>query len=265
MIRARLSRAMLPIADVYVGRYLRRRFHAVRLWGTEAAVQIPRDMPLLVIANHASWWDVLVGYFLARRLVRLPSYAPMDEAQLRRYRILTRIGVYSVDRFSRAGIRSFLRHTVDLLEAGGAVWMTPQGEICSGWRRPVRFQTGIGHLARRLPALAIVPVAIVYEFLDEPRPEIFIKFGPPQIFRGGHEAPSAITGRLERALERELDVVLAALVERDVRPFSILLEGATSTSVVYDRVRAARAWLGGRPDPARHGEVVSDPRKERRP
>ena len=265
MIPARLSRFTLPFVDRYVVRYLRRRFHAVRLWGSEASVQIPRDMPLLLVASHASWWDVLVGYFLARRIVRLPCYAPMDEAQLRRYRILTRLGVYSIDRFSRAGIRTFLRYTADLLEAGGAVWMTPQGEIGSGWRRPVRFQTGVGHLVRRLPALAVVPVAIVYEFLDEPRPEIFVKFGPPRIFLGGREDPAAITGWLERDLERELDIVQAALVARDVRPFSILLEGATSSSAVYDRVRAVRAWLSGRPDPIRHGEVVSDPRKGARP
>jgi 1-acyl-sn-glycerol-3-phosphate acyltransferase len=265
MIPARLSRTMLPFVDAYVGLYLRRRFHAVRLWGSEGAVEIPRDMPLLLLANHASWWDVLVGYFLGRRLVRLPCYAPMDEVQLRRYRILTRIGVYSIDRASRLGIRSFLRYTVDLLEAGCAVWMTPQGEICSGWRRPVRFQTGVGHLVRRLPALAVVPVAIVYDFLDEPRPEIFVKFGPPRIFRGGRDDSATITRRLERDLELELDTIQAALIERDVRPFSILLEGATSMSVVYDRVRAVRAWLGGRPDPVRHGEVVSDPRKERRP
>jgi hypothetical protein len=28
-------------------------------------------------------------------------------------------------------------------------------------------------------------------------------------------------------------------------------------------VRSVRAWLTGRPDPARHGDLVSDPRKVR--
>jgi hypothetical protein len=32
---------------------------------------------------------------------------------------------------------------------------------------------------------------------------------------------------------------------------------------VYDTVRSIRAWLTGRQDPARHGDVVSDPRKVR--
>jgi hypothetical protein len=219
---------------------------------------------VLIVSSHAAWWDVLVGYYLSRRIVRLETYAPMDLAQLRRYRILTRLGIYSIDRFSRAGMREFFGYTVNLLTRGRAVWITPQGELSSNWRRPVRFQAGVGHLVRRLPEVAVVPVALAYEFLDEPRPEVFVKFGPPRMFRGESASAAAITSQLEGDLERELDAVQAALVERDVTPFSTLLDGATSTSVVYDRVRTLRAWFSGGRDPARHGDVVSDPRRETR-
>jgi 1-acyl-sn-glycerol-3-phosphate acyltransferase len=256
---------MLRFIDRYVARYLARRFHRVRLWGDAAQLAIPRDRPLLFVMSHASWWDVLVGYYLARTLVRVESYGPMDEAQLLRYRILTRLGIYSVDRFSAAGIRAFLHYTAGLLEGPRAVWITPQGEIGSSWRRPVRFQPGVGHLVRRVPGLAVVPVAIAYEFLDEPRPEIFVKFGPARVFEGVADDARTITRLLERDLERELDAVQSALLDRDVRPFTVLLEGRTSMSLVYDPVRRLRSALGGRRDPARHGDVVSDPRKARRP
>ncbi len=262
MIPACRSPLMLRFFDRYVVHYIRRRFHRVRLWGSVTAVEIPREMPVLIISSHASWWDVLVGYYLSRHVVRLDTYGPMDLAQLRRYRILARLGMYSIDRSSRAGTRDFFRYTVDLLAKGRAVWMTPQGEFASNWRRPVRFQAGVGHLVRRLPEIGVVPVALAYEFLDEPRPEVFVKFGTPRIYENERAEPLAITRQLERDLERELDALQAALIERDVSPFSVLLQGATSTSAVYDRVRTLRAWVSGRPDPARHGDVVSDPRKE---
>ena len=172
MIPACHSPLMLRFFDRYVAHYLRRRFHRVRLWGSVTAVEIPREMPVLIISSHASWWDVLVGYYLSRHVVRLDTYGPMDLAQLRRYRILARLGMYSIDRSSRAGMRDFFRYTVDLLAKGRAVWMTPQGEFASNWRRPVRFQAGVGHLVRRLPEIGVVPVALAYEFLDEPRPEV---------------------------------------------------------------------------------------------
>ena len=170
MIPARRSEPVMRFFDVYVRRYLGRHFSRVRLWGTPQEIGVPSGLPLVCVMSHASWWDVLIGYHLARQVIRRESYAPMDEAQLQRYRILARLGVYSVDRFSVPGVRAFLRYTGALLTGDRSVWITPQGEIVSNWQRPVRFQMGVGHLIRRLPEVAVVPVAVHYEFLEEPRP-----------------------------------------------------------------------------------------------
>jgi 1-acyl-sn-glycerol-3-phosphate acyltransferase len=260
VIPTRRSPAMLFFFDRYVERYLRRRFHRVLLWQPLDVPAILRARPLIFAMSHASWWDVLVGYALARRVIGVESYAPMDEAQLARYRILTRLGVYSVDRGSVAGVREFLRYTTRLLRDGGALWITPQGEITPHWRRPVLFQQGLGHLVARVPGVAVVPVAVAYEFLDEPRPDILVKFGAPRGFAHGSD-PEAVTRVLERDLESELDMLRAALLTHDLTSFVTLIAGRTSMSAVYDRVRALRAWVTGRHDPQRHGDVVSDPRR----
>ena len=263
MIPARRSEPFMRFFDFYVRRYLGREFDRVRLWGAPRACEIAAGMPLLCVMSHASWWDVLIGYYLARQVVRRESYAPMDEAQLRRYRILSRLGIYSVDRSSMAGLRAFLKYSASLLSGERAVWITPQGEIASNWRRPVRFQVGVGHLVRSAPEVAVMPVAIHYEFLEEARPEIFIRFGPARRFQAGRQTAGEITEGLERALEETLDRLLKDVTDRTLDGYGVLLEGATSTSLVYDAVRSARTWLTGRPDPARHGDVVSDPRKAR--
>jgi hypothetical protein len=249
--------------DRYVRRYLGRRFDRVRLWAPPTGIDVPTGVPLLCVTSHASWWDVLIGYYLARQVLKRESYAPMDEPQLRRYRILTRLGVYSVDRSSMAGLRAFLRYTAGLLSGERAVWITPQGEIVSNWKRPVRFQVGVGHLVRSTPEIAVMPVAVHYEFLDEARPEVFIRFGAARRFQDAWESAAEIVRLLEGDLEDTLDRVLKDVTERSLEGYAVLLEGATSTSLVYDTVRSIRAWLTGRQDPARHGDVVSDPRKVR--
>jgi hypothetical protein len=101
---------------------------------------------------------------------------------------------------------------------------------------------------------------VAYEFMDEPRPEVLVKLGAGRVFAPGDQ-PEEVTRTLEQALEHELDALRDAILARDFTPFVTLIEGRTSTSVVYDRVRALRAWLTGRPDPQRHGDVVSDPRR----
>jgi 1-acyl-sn-glycerol-3-phosphate acyltransferase len=259
VIPARRSPAVLAFFDRYVARSLRRRFHRLLLWPAPDAAATAAA-PRIFAMNHASWWDVLVGYALARRVTRAESYAPMDEAQLARYRILSRLGVYSVDRGSVSGIREFLRYSTERLREGAHLWITPQGEITPHWRRPVRFQPGLGHLATRVPGVAVVPVALAYEFMDEPRPEALVKLGAARVFAPGTE-PEEVTRTLEQALEHELDALREAILARDFTSFVTLIEGRTSTSVVYDGVRALRAWRTGRPDPRRHGDVISDPRR----
>jgi 1-acyl-sn-glycerol-3-phosphate acyltransferase len=248
--------------DRYLDRYLGRRFHRVHLRRRPEGLVGERGRPRLFVVSHTSWWDVLVGYLLARRVVGGANCAPMDEAQLARYRILCRLGIYSVDRGSARGMREFLAYTTARLSEGTAVWITPQGEIAPWRRRPLSFQTGVGHLVRRVPDVVVRPVAIAYEFLEEPRPEIFAAFGPPRSF-GSRLDPEEVTRQLARDLEAEMDALDAALLARDLRGFEVLLEGRTSTSAVYDRVRRLRAWWRGVPDPPRHGDVVSDPRRSR--
>lgn len=261
MIPARRSEPFMRFFDLYVRRYLGRRFDKVRLWVPPTGSEVPTNAPLLCVMSHASWWDVLIGYYLARQVIRRESYAPMDEPQLQRYRILTRLGIYSVDRSSMAGLRAFVRYTTGLLSGERAVWITPQGEIISNWKRPICFQAGVGHLVRAAAAVAVLPVAVHYEFMEEARPEIFIRFGAARRFQPGRESAADITRLLERDLEATLDRLLQDVVERSLDGYTVLLEGATSTSFVYDAVRSLRARLTGRPDPARHGDVVSDPRK----
>jgi 1-acyl-sn-glycerol-3-phosphate acyltransferase len=260
MIAARPSASIMRFFDVHVACRLRRRFHRLLVWGRPPALAVPHGRPIVFAMSHASWWDVLVGYHLARALVARPAWAPMDETQLRRYRVLTRLGVYSVDRATLGGLRDFLRYTQARLAEGGTVWMTPQGEIVSPRRRPVRFQPGLGHLVRRLPGLAVIPVAVAYEFFDEPRPEILVRFGLPRTLGASIRATEAAR-LLEDDLARELTALEQAVLARDITGFTRLLAGATSSSMVYDRVRAVRRLLTGVADPARHGDVVSDPRR----
>jgi 1-acyl-sn-glycerol-3-phosphate acyltransferase len=79
----------------WVRGYLARHFHAVRLargtWPT-----VDPDVPLVVVLNHPSWWDPLVGSVLAGRFPERVHYAPIDAAALARYSLFTRLGFTSV-------------------------------------------------------------------------------------------------------------------------------------------------------------------------
>src|SRR5438270_8583278 len=98
--------------------YFRRHFHSVRLSAASDLAGI--SGPLIVYANHSSWWDPMVAFLLGEELFAARQhYAPMDAAALTRYRILSHIGVFPVEMNTARGAVQFLRTGEAVLAAGG--------------------------------------------------------------------------------------------------------------------------------------------------
>jgi 1-acyl-sn-glycerol-3-phosphate acyltransferase len=201
--------------------------------------------PLVVYANHSSWWDPMVCVLLAGAL--LPErrhYAPMDAAALERYPILRRIGIFPVEMATARGAAQFLRTSQAILESGGVVWITPQGRFADA-REPLAFKPGLGALAARVPGVTLLPLAIEYTFWDERLPETLLRCGEPVHFAAGTVADSA-TQELEQALSATMQELKAATMARDVRAFEVLLSGGRGTGGFYALGRRLRAIFTGK-------------------
>src|SRR5262249_56575078 len=70
----------------YFKRYLTKNFHAARLSRT-GAPPVLDGTPLVVVLNHASWWDPLMGMALADLFAGYKHFVPIDAEQLKRYRL----------------------------------------------------------------------------------------------------------------------------------------------------------------------------------
>ena len=157
--------------------YFRRHFRAVSVQEAERLASV--SGPLIVYANHSSWWDPMVSILLAA--VLLPGrkhYAPMDAEALKRYPILRKLGIFPVEMSSARGAAQFLRTSEAILAAGGVLWITPQGRFADV-REELVFKPGLGALAARVPDVTLVPLAIEYVFWDERLPETLLRVGEP--------------------------------------------------------------------------------------
>ena len=232
----------------YAQRFLRNHFHAVRLMRGSEPPTIPADEPLIVYCNHPSWWDPMTGIFLARHFwPDRNHYWPIDAVMLRKYRFFAKLGFFGVEKDSVRGAASFLRTAQAALVADGpargnaCLWVTAGGDFQDVRARPVHVKPGVTHLARRLDACVILPLAIDYTFWSEKTPEALLAFGPPIDVT---ERPTVET--LRDALTATMDDLAAAAVSRDPARFTTLLHGAAGTSVVYDLWRRGKAALAGR-------------------
>jgi diapolycopene oxygenase len=249
----RRSGWLVRLFTSYCRRYLGRNFHAVRL----AAGTRPIDPagPLVIVMNHPSWWDPLVGFVLAELLPGRAVYGPIDAMALGKYRFFERLGVFGVDQQGRQGGLTFLRRSLAVVaQPGTMLWVTGQGRFTDPRERPVRLKPGLGHLLRRLDNATLLPVAVEYPFWDERFPEVLTRFGTPLLVRGQEHTAEEWTQLAENALAATQDVLAVDALSRDPRRFETLVGGKVGVGGVYDLWRRLKALLRGHRFRAGHGD-----------
>jgi 1-acyl-sn-glycerol-3-phosphate acyltransferase len=251
----RISKPLLSWFSRYARGYCRRHLHAVRL-ARDPRPPDPGERPLIVVMNHPSWWDPLIGLVLAdARFAAREHFAPIDAEALSKYAFFARIGLYPVERGSTRGAASFLRISRAILARPRAtLWMTAQGRFADPRLRPPGLQPGVGRLAHRLDDAWILPLAVELTFWEERTPEALLRFGDPvRIERGGERSPEGWTTLVEQRLTAAQDALAELALRRDAAAFETILGGRSGVGGVYDVWRRFRARLRGERLDTSHG------------
>lgn len=181
MLAAKKSKWFEEIFALYNRNLIQRRFHSFKVSGLDYLTNKNPNIPLLIYANHSSWWDGLLAFEISRA-ARLDSYVMMDEINLRRFFLFRRIGAFSVPKNPRQAIKS-INYSAGLLKSDSkrTLWIFPQGEIFPNDLRPVKFYNGVSRIIESVGKCLTVPLAIRLEFVGEYKPEIFVKIGKPDL------------------------------------------------------------------------------------
>jgi 1-acyl-sn-glycerol-3-phosphate acyltransferase len=197
----------------------RRRLHAIL---AEPFPEVAAGEPLLLAANHVSWWD---GFALREIHVRLrpgaPLLTPMRADQLARFPFLRWLGALPLDPARPASLLGMARLLTRerALHPEVCVSFFPQGRIGPSTTRPLGFRRGVELLARALHPVTILPVGIHLEPLRSPAPTLFLAFGEPlrsADMGAGEGAPAPSAGLARTAPGGSAPVVAAAEIERRV-------------------------------------------------
>lgn len=242
----------------YVRRHTRRRLNAIRVAGDSAICASMKDQPLVIYANHSSWWDPLIAFCVAEKYfpARQP-YFPIDAEALERYPVLKRLGFFAIDKDTPRGAMAFLHTARAILEQPDTLlFVTPQGRFADVRERPLAFKHGLAHLATRLPQACFLPAAVELCFWEESTAEALIRFGTPL-----HKAAScqldaeSWNTKLEQGLQDTMDRLAEDAIRRNPADFHNLSQGKAGVGGIYDRLRAIRSWLSGQPFNPRHSDL----------
>ncbi len=224
-------------------------FETVRVAGAQHLRDALAAGPVVLIANHTSWWDPMVALVLTERVAPCDSYAMMDASNLVRLPFLGLIGAFGVDLTNASDGAAVIRYAARLLGGPGkAVVVFPQGRERPVTERPLGFRRGSAEVARVAKART-VPVALRYEFMGTERPHLFVDVG--EAFEPERDVEAG-RAHHERAVTEGLDRIDGALREGALERYEVVIRAPVSRVGVWaERMLAWMTRPRGKVTPAR--------------
>jgi len=145
--------------------------HGLRIVGRN---RIPKKGPVLLIGNHTSYLDIIVGGLACRRRVFFLARKTLAKNKILAF-IMDFYDTTLIDQegFSRSGLQGVLEH----LAKGRVVFVYPEGERTHHGGL-ARFKPGITLLLRKVQ-VPIVPIGVAGVFETWPRWRAWPSFAPP--------------------------------------------------------------------------------------
>ncbi len=161
--------------DFMVGRpvslLMRCVFRSIRIHGQKC----PAKGPVLLIANHFSWWDGFIAREVNTAVFKRRLHVMMLEEELSKRPFLRKMGAFSIRRKSRGALQS-LNYAAALLDnPDHLLLLFPQGEFQTTHRYPLNFQNGWYRILEKAPQdTQIFFMACLSDFFRHQRPALDI-------------------------------------------------------------------------------------------
>ncbi len=248
VLPAKHDRRFAGVFAWYTRRLLSQRFHAVRLCASSQAAARSLDAddrPVVLLLNHSSWWDPLIGFAVGTHLLASRvGIAPMDRDQLTRFAFFRRIGLFGIDPDDPKSLPAMVEYASSFVATSRrpTVALTPQGRF-TDVREPIVLRPGAAALCAALGDVVPAVLSIEYAFWQDQRPEAFLRLGvvdPPSV-RSTTSWHRVLTASMRESALKLSELVIA----RDPGAFVPLIQrrGARSNPV-YDLILRLRGRSG---------------------
>lgn len=221
MLEARKNVLFERIFALYNRNLLKRRFHSFQISGLQTLKIRSAGLPTIIYANHSSWWDGLVAFHVSEKL-KMDSFIMMEEKHLKKFFLFRRLGAFSVIREKPFEAIKSINYAARLLKEkpSRVLWIFPQGKIIPNDLRPLIFFSGISKIIEKVGECLVVPFAVRYEFLNEYKPEIFVKAGKADNF---NERSKTKTEFFENKMSVLLDTLKSEVLNQNFSSYEKIL------------------------------------------
>ena len=173
MIKAKHHWFLYPFFVWYGWMRMKRHFKKIIISGNVS----DNNFPILIVANHFSWWDGFFITSLNRKKFKKKFHVMMLEDQLKKIWFLQHTGAFSVKKNSKSIIES-LNYATELLQnPDNLVTYFPQGQFESINKEKLHFEKGVEWLLRNLKnEVKVVFAANQTDYFESAKPYLFLHF-----------------------------------------------------------------------------------------
>lgn len=169
ILKAKHHFLLYPFFKWYAQYRMKKHHSTIRISGEFT----DRKFPVLLIANHISWWDGFWAVYVNEQLLHRKFHFMMLEEQLKKHWYFQYTGGFSVRKHSRTVVES-LRYAAELLsDPQNMVLLFPQGEIQSMHQQDIHFESGLEQILKnKEKKVQVLMMASLPDYFSEPRPGI---------------------------------------------------------------------------------------------
>ncbi|TVR42377.1 MAG: glycerol acyltransferase [Bacteroidia bacterium] len=171
MITAKHNRLYTIFFDLLFVFLIHRHFRKVNIRINEPV----GDGPVLLIANHFSWWDGFIARWVNNKVFHRLFHVMMLEEELGKRPFLRRLGAFSIRRNSRSAVESLSYGTKILSNPNHILLLFPQGKFQSSHHHPLQFEKGWMRIVDKAPPnTQIVYMACLSDYFAYRKPALTV-------------------------------------------------------------------------------------------
>ena len=193
--------------------------------------------PLIGLLNHSSWWDPLLGMYLANRFApHRHLLAPMELAVFRKFGMFKKLGIFGFEPDHPESLDVLKAYVIGCIERDPATtfWLTPQGQFADQ-RTAIRLRPGAGAIAsaiaQRFGRPVVIAVAIEYVFWVDRKPEVIMR-ATEVSYDGDTSSLLGWTRAMTTAMRDNAARLAELAMARDDAPFTTLIGPAKASGKV---------------------------------
>ncbi len=178
MIKAKHNKALELFFDVLFIFLIRKNFRKMQIIHDLD----PGKEPVLLIANHFSWWDGFIAQRVNNLVFKRKMHVMMLEEELHKRPFLRKLGAFSIRKGSRGALESLHYASEILTRPQNLLLLFPQGRFESTHRYPVNFEKGWFRILEKAPAnTRVVFMASLCDYFEYRKPalNVYLKLAGP--------------------------------------------------------------------------------------